>query len=93
MSNSLDPDKARQNVGPDLVQTVCKGYAFLPSAYIFFKLTFSEVPSGCQTVLTQIRPNILLGLIWVQTVCKGYQLLQTALADRDTSACAIIQLG
>ena len=26
MSNWLDPDQDRQNVGPDLVQTVCKGY-------------------------------------------------------------------
>ena len=26
VSNSLDPDQARQNVGPDLGQTVCKGY-------------------------------------------------------------------
>ena len=27
----------------------------------------------CHKVWTQIRPNILLGLIWVQIVCKGYQ--------------------
>ena len=32
----------------------------------------SIVPSGCQTVWIQIRPDILSGLIWVQTVCKGY---------------------
>ena len=31
------------------------------------------MPSRCQTVWIQIRPNILTGLIWVQTVCKGYQ--------------------
>ena len=31
------------------------------------------MPSGCQTVWIQIRPDILSGLIWVQTVCKGYQ--------------------
>ena len=31
------------------------------------------VPSGCQTVWIQIRPDILSGLIWVQTVCKGHQ--------------------
>ena len=29
---------------------------------------FSKL-SGCQTVWTQIRPEILSGLIWVQTVC------------------------
>ena len=45
-----------------------------------FKLTFSKkknlsgIPSECQTVWIQIRPNILLGLIRVQTVCIGYQL-------------------
>ena len=26
VSNSLDPDQARHIVGPDLVQSVCKGY-------------------------------------------------------------------
>ena len=26
VSNSLDPDQARHSVGPDLGQTVCKGY-------------------------------------------------------------------
>ena len=26
MSNGLDQDQGRQNVGPDLVPTVCKGY-------------------------------------------------------------------
>ena len=59
------------------------------SQLIFFKINFfrffsfkincrkiisrKDLPSKCQTDLTQIRPNILLGLIWVQTVCKGYQ--------------------
>ena len=43
---------------------------------------FQSIPSGCQTVGSrsgptksvwiQMRPNILLGLIWVQTVCNGY---------------------
>ena len=32
-----------------------------------------SMPYGCQTVWIQIRPNILLGLIWIQTVCKGYK--------------------
>ena len=36
-------------------------------------ITVFSIPSGCQTVWIQIRPNILAGLIWVQTVCKGYQ--------------------
>ena len=25
------------------------------------------------TVWIQIRPGILLGLIWIQTICQGYQ--------------------
>ena len=50
----------------------------------FFKLTFSnkssEIPSECQIVWIQIRPNVLSGLIWVQTVCKGYQQTTKELA-------------
>ena len=43
---------------------------------IFFKINFFEkilsgIPSECQTVWIQIRPNIS-GLIWVQSVCKSY---------------------
>ena len=37
------------------------------------KKNLSGIPSECQTVWCQIRPNILSGLIWVQTVCKNYQ--------------------
>ena len=39
----------------------------------FFQKILSGMPSVCQTVWIQIRPDILSGLIWVQTVCKGYQ--------------------
>ena len=39
--------------------------------------TFSKnslgIPSDCQTVWTQIRPDNMSGLIWVQFVCKDYQ--------------------
>ena len=50
---------------------------FLSSAF-FFKINFIEkILSGLQLkrqrVWTQIRPDILSGLIWVQTVCKSYQ--------------------
>ena len=31
----------------------------------------------------QIRPNILLGLIWVQTVCKDYQQMTKVAASRQ----------
>ena len=50
--------------------------SFLSSAdffqIIFFEKFFQEYHQ-CQTVWIQIRPNILLGLIWVQTVCQGHQ--------------------
>ena len=36
-------------------------------------IILSRIPSECQTVWIQIRPNILSGLIGVQTVCKCYQ--------------------
>ena len=39
----------------------------------FFQKNLSGIPSECQTVWIQIRPDILSGLIWVQTVCKGYK--------------------
>ena len=39
------------------------------------------MPFECQPVWIQIRPDILLGLIWAQTVCKGYQ--QMSLAGRE----------
>ena len=38
-----------------------------------FQKIISGIPSECQTVWIQIRPDILSGLIWVQTVCTGHQ--------------------
>ena len=50
---------------------------FLLSAEFFQNLPFQKILSGisseCQTVLIQIRPDVLSGLVLVQTVCKGYQ--------------------
>ena len=37
------------------------------------KKNLSGIPSECQTVWIQIRPDVLSGLIWIQTVCKGYK--------------------
>ena len=52
-------------------------HVFFPSADFFqnqhFQKILSAIPSEYQTVCTQIRPDILSGLIWVQTVCKDYQ--------------------
>ena len=38
-----------------------------------FRKNLSGIPSECQTVWIQIRPDILSGLIRVQSVWKGYQ--------------------
>ena len=38
----------------------------------------SEIPSECQTVWIQIRPDSLSGLIWFQTVYKVYQYEMTS---------------
>ena len=38
-----------------------------------FRKILSGTPSECQTDWIQIRPDILLGLIWVQSVCQGYE--------------------
>ena len=45
---------------------------------------FFSLPSGCQTVWIQIRPDILSGLIWVQTVCKRYQqMIKVAASGKE----------
>ena len=54
---------------PNFFFVVC----LLFSKTFFFPKILSGVPSECQTVWIQIRPDILSGLIWVQTVCKRYQ--------------------
>ena len=52
----------------------CSIAFIIPSHLIIVpNLTLWMLPSGCQTVWIQIRPDILSGLIWVQTVCRGYQ--------------------
>ena len=48
--------------------------------HLFWKI-HSGIPKECQTIWTQIRPNVLLGLIWVQTVWKGYQ--QTTIGGKE----------
>ena len=51
---------------------------FFGCLWIFFLIKFkkknlSGISSEHQTVWIQIRPDVLLGLIWIQTVCKSYQ--------------------
>ena len=46
-----------------------------------FRTIVSRIQSECQIDWIQIRPEVLLGLIWVQTVCKDFQ--QTTLVAND----------
>ena len=55
---------------------------FLSTA-IFFKINCFEKLSEGQTVLVQIRPDVLLSLIWVQTAFKGYQ--RTTLVGKEVT--------
>ena len=48
-----------------------------------FQKLLSGTLSECQTVWIQIKPHIMLGLIWVQTDCKGYQQLTKFAAGRQ----------
>ena len=58
---------------------------FLSSTDFFqnqlFRKIISGLPSECKTIWIQIRPDVLLSLIWIQTVCIGYQ--QTTLLRRE----------
>ena len=47
-----------------------------------FPKILSGIPSECQIVWNQIRPDFMSGLIWVQTVCKSYQ--QMTLGDKES---------
>ena len=50
---------------------------------LLFGCCFYPLPSRCQTVWIQIRPEILSGLIWVEIVCKGYQQTSKCLAGSE----------
>ena len=60
-------------------------HAFLSSADFFeikfFKKNLPELPSECQTVWIQIRPDDSSSLIWVRTVYKGCQQVTLAVKD------------
>ena len=40
---------------------------------IFLEKMIHKYHQSVKQVWFQIRPGVILGLIWVQTVCKGYQ--------------------
>ena len=54
-----------------------------------FQKILSGIPSECQTVWIQIRPDTLSGLILVQTVCKCYQ--QTTSVGKELISTANVQ--
>ena len=66
-----------------------KFFTLLSSADFFqdqlFRKILSGLPSERQLVWTQIRSDVLLGLIWVQTICKSYE--QTTLGDKEATLC------
>ena len=53
----------------------------------FQKRKKSGIPSECQKVLIQIRPDETSGLLWVKTVCKRYQ--KTSLAGKGLNTLLI----
>ena len=57
-----------------------------PFVLSFFQI-LKAIPSECQTIWTQGKPNVLLGLIWIQTVCKVYQ--QNTGRQRDLNQIAL----
>ena len=77
VSNRLDPDHAWQNVRSDL-DPYCLSRAWSESN-LFAKVMSRQ--SECQTDWIQIRPDKILGLIWIQSVCKGHE--QTTLVGNE----------
>ena len=71
--------------------------AFLSSADFFqnqlFRKILSGIPSECQTVCIQTRPDILLGQRWVQTVCKSYQQMTLDLVAKELIIYFLQKLG
>ena len=54
-------------------------FAYMSFCRLLIFLNHYFKSSEFQTVLIQIRPDVLSALVWIQTVCKGYQ--QTTLVD------------
>ena len=50
--------------------------------HLFQNQLFEKLSEG-QTVFVQIRPDVLLSLIWVQTAYKGYR--QTTLVGKEVT--------
>ena len=70
---------------------------FLLSADFFSKSTFAKKTlsgtiSECQTILIQIRTDILSVLMGVQTVCKGYQRMTNVAPSKERIKFEIISV-
>ena len=60
-------------------------YRRLFKSFTDFLNNISRIQPECQTVLIQIRPDVLSGMVWVQTICKGYQ--QATLVGKELKGC------
>ena len=66
-------------------------HAFFAGCWFFqnqlFQKILSGIPSQCQTLWIQIRPDVLSGLIWVQIDPKCYQ--QTIQVGKELTLCML----
>ena len=64
-----------------ILHTFCRLLSFFKIN--FFLKVLSGIPSECQTVWIQIRPNKTSGLIWFQTDYKSYQQPTLVLVGKE----------
>ena len=74
MSNSLDPDKARYFVGPDLGPNCLQGLCLAGSG---FKL-FAKVISGQRVKNQKLVDTTVWLRPWLKLISFGYNLFQSA---------------
>ena len=63
-----------------LINSYMLGRVILHAFFVVQKY-LSRIPSECQTVWIQIRPDKMLGLIWVQTACESHHFFHTEMHD------------
>ena len=69
----------------------CDQWSEINSLHGFSNEILSGIPSECQTFWIKIRPDVLLGLIWVQTVCKCYQHSTKVALVGKRADCKVLQ--
>ena len=84
VSNSLDQDQAKQNVGPDLGPVCLRRFAKINFFEKFFQENHLSVKQiGSRSGRAKFRPDTLSGLVWLQTVCEGYQQKAQVAASKE----------